>query len=680
MGRGILPAQGINRSTAVSGDGQEGRKTPEGGRIHLLSESVINQIAAGEVVERPASVVKELLENAVDAGAGQITVTVADGGRESICVLDDGCGMEEEDLLLAVERHATSKLNDAADLARIDTLGFRGEALAAIASVSRFELVSCGGEGRGGMRLTMEGGRETSRGRIGFPRGTKVTVEELFSNTPARRKFLRSATTEFQHIQSSLLQLALAQPRLHLRLIHNRRTVQDLPGCPTLADRAYQVFGREMSQGLIPVEGREAGFAFSGLVSLPEAARASRRWQHLFLNGRPIRNPGVQHAVYQAYRTLLMKGRHPAYVLDLTMAPEEVDVNVHPAKTEVRMRNPQVIHAALARGLHTTLRTLVRGRAFGTESEAPAPTGDGRGFDQGVRAAFPLSHSGTVGDGATNRIGAGAGAPGEASRPLGTGFLNSEIPNTGGFNTGGFNTGAFNTEVLNAGALKAETLNTETEGELFHIQPLVSPSAGAPARDPLLVKSGMHVLGQFHGTYILAQAEERLLLVDQHAAHERILFEQYRLQFYDGRPKGERFLIPLTLELSPQNALLLEQYLPQWAKMGFEIEHFGRGGYVVRQVPAMLAGKDVPALILEVLDDLALFGKSGRLEEVLNEIMERVACHSAIRAGDILSREEMADLLAQLEALDIHLYCPHGRPVWVEFPLQELEKRFKRIV
>ncbi|MCZ6645180.1 MAG: DNA mismatch repair endonuclease MutL [SAR324 cluster bacterium] len=639
-------------------------------KIQLLPERVINIIAAGEVVERPASVVKELVENALDAEARQIFITVGNGGRDLITVLDNGAGMDEEDVRHAAQRHATSKLRDEQGLEAIGSLGFRGEALASIAAVSRFELISCNDESASAVRIALEGGREQSVGKAGFPRGTKVTVEDLFFNTPARRKFLRSTSTEFQHIQTFVTQVALAHPRVHFRLTHNRKVVSNLTPSEFLGERAYQLFGEEFAEGMVAVAAAEGTVGFDGLVSSPSYSKSSRRWQYLFINGRPIRNVGVNHGIYQAYRTLLMKDRHPAYVLNLRIDPREVDVNVHPAKSEVRLRNPQLVHTVVADKLHKALLDSSRRRAFaGGQADRPSaarrPMPDAAPADGQVELALtdaqPAGPS-TAGflpmPRAQELWSASATYPAVSDSPSGAAAVrDSEVP------------------------ASSALLDNPFQGEGFHFQPLSGrvDAALIPGAVPDTSWSSA-VLGQLHRTYLLVQRKEQLVIVDQHAAHERILFEQFRKQFYESGLVTERYLLPLTLELSAQNALLLEQYLPQWNKMGFEIEPFGKSSYLVRQVPALLSGKDVKQLILEVLDELALFGQSGKLEEVINEILERVACHGAIRAGMHLSQEEMEALVAQLEQLDINLYCPHGRPVWVEFSLRELEKRFKRIV
>ena len=645
--------------------------------IQLLPEEVINQIAAGEVVERPASVVKELVENALDSGASQIFVTLADGGRDLITVLDNGCGMDGADAQLALRRHATSKLRDAAGLSCIDTLGFRGEALASIAAVSRFELATCADEDAGGTRLQVEGGGNPVTGKMAFPRGTRITVEQLFLNTPARRKFLRSATTEYQYIQTQFVQIALAHPGVHFRLVHNQRQSYDLTPCNSLSERAYQLFGEEFAEGMIPVSGQEGTLGYTGLLSSPSASRASKRWQYLYINQRPVKNAGLSHAVYHAYRTLLMKGRHPAFILMLTLDHGDVDVNVHPAKSEVRLRNPQGAHSILADRLHKGLMEASRRKAFAQPQSQSA-----------YRVAAAGGHQSHGPTAQVEMHLAGGGPSGVVGEAISTGIQSSNLPFSLGevAPTNNAQPYSLNPPPFHASPQypldSSEGLVTNPmDSEGFHFQPISSriDQASTPEGKPV-GEGRLNILGQLQTTYLLAQLGESLVIIDQHAAHERILFEQYRRAYYSGKLAQESYLVPLTLELSAQNALLLEQYLEPWNKMGFEIEPFGRSTFLVRAIPALLSGKDVERLILDVLDDLALFGKSGKIEEIINEILERVACHGAIRAGMTLSHPEMVALAAQLELLDINLYCPHGRPVWVEITLLELEKRFKRIV
>jgi DNA mismatch repair protein MutL len=456
---------------------------------------------------------------------------------------------------------------------------------------------------------------------------------------------------------------------VHFRIQHNGKPVASWPAATTLSERVLQVLGPEVHEGLAEVRGEEGLLSFEGLVSLPSHGRSSRRWQYLFLNGRPIKNAGLNHAVYHAYRTLLMKDRHPAFVLKLRVHPAEADVNVHPAKTEVRLRNPQWAHTVLADRLHRALLEAGRRQALGDPIVVPGRMGN---LATHVHPD-PGSASGAFGLPPLPRP-IGGGLPPSTHAP--SGFSIPPNPGQRGW-------------AATAGAAQvAERLDDEASA--FHFHPVAGSTALTPSgavrgevgtgQELLALPLGVQVLSQLHTTYILAQRDGALVVVDQHAAHERILFEQLRAQFLSGAMRTERFLVPPTFELSPQNGVLLEQYLPQWRRLGFEIEPFGRNSYLVREAPTLLAGRDLKALILEVLDELALFGKSGRLEEVVNEILERVACHGAIRAGMALSLPEMEALIAQLEQLEINLYCPHGRPVWVEIGERELEKRFKRIV
>ena len=335
--------------------------------VRILPESLINKIAAGEVVERPASVVKELLENSIDAGATDIQVTVKNGGKDLISILDNGCGMNEEDAQLAVERHATSKIIDENDLFRIQTLGFRGEALAAIASVSHFELLTCDDESQGATRIFIKGGYLEQMGKIGFPQGTKITVERLFYNTPARLKFLKTTATELQHIQQHLVQKSLAHPHIHFRLTHNRQLLLNLSGGQQLQTRIQQLFGEEFKEILMTVKHEETYLQYSGFISFPSKPRTSRRWQYIFVNDRNVKSPAINHGIYGGYGTFLGKGQHPVFFLNLKIDPTEIDVNVHPAKTEIRFRNSQLVHTILLDQISRALKDGASRRFFGRE-------------------------------------------------------------------------------------------------------------------------------------------------------------------------------------------------------------------------------------------------------------------------------------------------------------------------
>ena len=335
--------------------------------VRILPESLINKMAAGEVVERPASVVKELLENAIDAGATEVQVSIKNGGKDLISILDNGCGMNESDAQLAVERHATSKIIDEEDLFRIRTLGFRGEALASIAAISHFEILTCNDETQGATRIFIKGGYLEQVGKIGFPKGTKVTVERLFYNTPARLKFLKTTATELQHIQQHLVQKSLAYPHIHFRLTHNRQLLLNLSGGQALETRIQQLFGEEFKEILMPVKHKETYLQFSGFISFPSKPRTSRRWQYIFVNERNVKSPSINHGIYDGYGTFLGKGQHPVFFLNLRIDPTEIDVNVHPAKTEIRFRNNQLVHTILVDQISRALKEGVSRRFFGRE-------------------------------------------------------------------------------------------------------------------------------------------------------------------------------------------------------------------------------------------------------------------------------------------------------------------------
>lgn len=645
-------------------------------RIRILPAEIVRRIAAGEVIERPVGAVRELVENALDAAARSILVELVAGGCDSIAVLDDGYGMSAEDAQMAIQRHATSKFSTAAALGQGETLGFRGEALAAIAAVSSMTLSTCKGDGNG-VRLAIDNGHLQSQERIAFPRGTRVHITKLFAEIPARLKFLRSSNAEYQQVHTALNALALANPQVHFQLRHNGRQILDWPAVETLGERIFQALGRETHAQLLPVSGADGELRFEGFVSHPIHSRASQRWQFLTVNSRPVRHPLVRHGVQHAYRNLLTVGRHAAFVLQLRVPPQLLDVNVHPAKTEVRLYDAQRIHALLANTIRETLKRMERAEVFGRAKQgsitAPPPLREGHTelpstwLPKNAPAAMfslpemlaPFSEQAASTQAQTTTTG-------EGLRTL------SQLPTQ--------QADLAPASVPGWPAALADSWHDAAVGQVIPHAPIV-PEQPSSTQAPLFSaarKHGLHTLCQFQNTYIVAQRGRNLLLIDQHAAHERVLFEQYRTQHLSGTIRTELLLLPLTLELSPQNALVLEQYLPQWAQMGFVLEPFGRGSFLLRETPALLQGRDWRTLFLDLLDDLALFGRSGRMEETIDRILASASCHAAIRAGQTLARAEMEQLLEQLDTLDVHLHCPHGRPVWVELSLQELERRFRR--
>ena len=573
--------------------------------IRILPEELINKIAAGEVVERPASVVKELVENSIDAGADQIFVTVNEGGKALISVLDNGAGMSEEDARNSVLRHATSKLKTEEDLFAIESLGFRGEALAAIASVSRFELCTCRDEVEGGLMLSLEGGKRPKEVRIGFPKGTKITVSDLFYNQPARLKFLKSLKTEYHHIFDLLLRLAIAHPEIQFKLTQDKQLVLNLPKGQDLLERIADCYGPEIAKELVPINHQESYLSFQGYFSHPAAARSSKRWQQTYVNGRSVKNQTLTQAVYEGYKTLLMKNMHPMFFLQLTLPPAELDVNVHPAKTEIRLKNPTLIHTIFVETLQQSLKEASRRRFFTPEEEAEAYGNPAFGVGEGRHQGEP-----------------------KASAPA---KLFVELSDQMGFETKVILPGKTAPKAPLAKSPTVPSPAAVTQpGRAVPGSPLLEPEEPAfsfTGPSAFTKPSATHLgqgaevfsaIGQLAQKYILAQAEGRLVLVDQHSAHERIRFEEIRTDFYGQKLETHGLMLPVILTLPPQDGLLLEQHQGDFAKVGFGIEPFGGNDYAVKEVPSLLKDKDVAAVIKEVLDEMAQFGRSGRMEIFFN--------------------------------------------------------------
>jgi DNA mismatch repair protein MutL len=624
-------------------------------KIQILPESLINKIAAGEVVERPASVVKELVENAIDAGSSQIFVTITNGGKDTISVLDNGQGMTAEDAGLAIERHATSKIRKSEDLESIMTMGFRGEALAAISAVSRFELTTCGNEETGGYQVRVEGGKIIHTARMGFPKGTRIVVENLFFNTPARQKFMKSANTEYSHIHDLIIRLALGNPAIQFRLTHNKNLVLNIPGGVDFKERVHHCFGSDLSEGLMECQHEETYLKFNGLISLPTKARSSRRWQHTFVNGRYVKCSTINHGIYEGYKTLLMKHTHPVFFINLQLSPGEIDVNVHPAKTEIRLKNANLVHTILAGQISLQLKQRERSIFVPEKTEDKLTTdlsqanGPLPNFEQTDQKSHQQSAESE-----------------SVQKPV----IYEETDNQLGFMStavGSKNLENAKPDESNLGKKAPIAFAGTTTLEEKHSDLEISDSS-----------RGYTAIGQLSNKYLLVQGEDKLILVDQHAAHERIRFEEIRRQFFSKTLQTQALLVPVMIELPPQDGILLDQYKDSWEKLGFTIDHFGGNDYSVKEIPMILKDSDIAGIIKSVLDEIAQFGKSGKLDIFFDEVFEKMACHSAIRASQQLSREEMDALIAQLIQYDIMLHCPHGRPVWIEFSIDELDKRFKR--
>jgi len=626
-------------------------------KIKLLSDQVINQIAAGEVVDRPASVVKELVENSLDAGARRITVEVEQGGRRLVRVTDDGCGMSRDDALLSLERHATSKVEKSPDLFNIRTLGFRGEALPSIASVSDVRLITREQGSDIATRIEARGGVIKTVTETGAPVGAEIEVKRLFYNVPARRKFLKSVTTEFGHVSTLVSNVALARPDVHVSLYHNGKEVFDLPQSVDLSGRLRHALGRDAMRMLSPVDRTFEGIISSGdlrvygYVSRPSYTRSSTRSLHLFVNRRFVRDRLINHAVFEAYRTLLPKGRYPLVVLFLDLPPEAVDVNVHPAKHEIRFRQQVAVHDAV---IESILEALARAEGAGADVRLPRriERTDDRDLDERAPARP------TQGGRSPSRPPGGGADPGpggvaDALRR----YYQKSGPEPYAGSYGGV---AGPPQPLSRGG--EEEPGDETPAE----------QAPSPLRF-----SDLRVIGQAGASYILAEAHDSIVIIDQHAAHERIMFEKLRRQFRSEKVLSQPLLFPLTVELTRAEAQAAADCADDLLRLGFEVEPFGGDTVAIKAVPALLADADPARLLLDVIDRLEDRG-SGGLDDELDELFSVMACHSVVRARERMSVEEMSSLLRAMDGIEFPAHCPHGRDAVVRIKFTELDKRFGR--
>ena len=625
-------------------------------KVKILPEPLINKIAAGEVVERPSSVVKELVENSIDAGADQISITIVNGGKEAISILDNGEGMSPQDAQLAIERHATSKIFVAEDLEKISTMGFRGEALAAISAVSMFEITTCHDEESGGFQIRLEGGKKTHSAKIGFPKGTRINVDNLFFNTPARQKFLKSFKTEYHHIYDFIVKLALGHPDIQFKLTHNNKVVLNIPKNQTFIERVQHCFGSSITDGLMECKYEESYLSFHGLISKPAHFKPSRRWQHTFVNNRYVKCQTINHGIYSGYKTLLMKNMHPMFFIKMDIDPKEIDVNVHPAKTEIRIKNPNLIHTIFADQISRILKEGTRNHFF-VPSSTIDPT-----IDETIKSQLSNSDDKRSDE-----------KP--VSKQLEKEINFYEEPNE---------QLGFLSQIKKKESSKIDiSLEPKDISNIEQETPFSSPGNSETIEldeEIAQLTSSFIAIGQLHKKYILAQQKGKLIIIDQHAAHERIRFEEIKSNFYNNSLDTCPLIIPLLFELPPQDGILLEQNMDSWEKLGFTIEHFGGNDYSIKEIPLILKDRDIEQVIKSVLDEMSQFGKSGKIELFYHEVFASMACHSAIRTGQVLSLQEMQTLLDQLLSSDFQLSCPHGRPCIIEFPIEELDKKFKRIV
>jgi DNA mismatch repair protein MutL len=597
-------------------------------RINTLDSRLANQIAAGEVVERPASVVKELVENALDAGSTRIDIYIDEGGVKRIRVRDNGDGVHVDDLPLTLLRHATSKIHDLEDLEAVATLGFRGEALASIASVSRLTLATSDNDSGLGHVVSSEGRDMSAQvAPAAHAQGTTVEVRDLFFNTPARRKFLKTENTEFSHIEETVKRLALANPDIAFSLTHNGRQVHGLRPATEEMEwrrRVAALCGPAFMESAIPVNIEHTSMRLRGWLGLPTFSRAQADLQYFYVNGRMVRDRVVTHAVRQAYADVLFHGRHPAYVLFFELDPGAVDVNVHPTKHEVRFREQRHVHDFLYRSLHRIIADLKPQDQAPTNSQILAPL-----LNATLHEQAPLSLS-----------------TGSTYTPTAGSFSNFQA---------GENRAAF-------------------AGSLHFQQPTALSTDTANGEVPPLG----FAIAQLHGIYILAQNAEGLIIVDMHAAHERITYERLKKNVEANTLASQPLLVPLSLAVSTREADLAENDSAFFQRLGFELERMGPETLLVRAIPTLLGQARAEALVRDVLADLAVHGSTRRIEETQNELLATMACHGSVRAGRSLSVTEMNALLRDMEATERAGQCNHGRPTWARLTMSDLDKLFMR--
>ncbi len=607
--------------------------------IRQLPSHLINQIAAGEVVERPSSVLKELAENSLDAQATHITIDVEQGGIKRIRIRDNGIGIPKEELKLALRRHATSKISSLSDLERVNSLGFRGEALPSIASVSRLSLISRYQSEEQGWNIQVDGyGECTEPAPVSHPVGTTVDIRDLFFNTPARRKFLKTERTEYKHLEDVVKKIALSRLDTHIELRHNQKTTLLLRPASNQQDadkRVSQITGSAFMEQSLYLDYSAAGLRLWGWIGLPTFSRSQADLQYFYVNKRIIRDKVVTHAVRQSYSDVLYHGRHPAYVLFLELDPQSVDVNAHPAKHEVRFREARLVHDFLYRTLHQALADVR------PETESPArehrPELPGQQLPEGKPQQAYTPQQRRLGMPVNEQL-----------------SMYNRLGQSAGFNS-----------LANAGS-----------------SPSVQGAATTPA--PQQDTEGTDVpplgyaLAQLHGIYILAENATGLVLVDMHAAHERITYESLKKSHTEDAIRSQPLLVPLAINVSRKEADFAEEYADTFRQLGFEINRLEAEKIVIRGIPSLLRGADIETLVRDVLADLITHGSSDRIEMQINEILSTMACHNSVRANHKLTLPEMNALLRDMERTERSGQCNHGRPTWTQMSIAQLDKLFMR--
>ena len=624
--------------------------------IRVLPDLLVNKIAAGEVVERPASVVKELIENSLDAGAGRIAVSIEEGGARLIRVTDDGCGLDAENLRLAIMPHATSKIQTEDDLYTIHTMGFRGEALASIGAVSHLRMISRPQGAVEGHEVVVSGDRFEARGAAGCPEGTTVEVRDLFFNVPARRKFLRSTSTETGHVNEQFTRLALANPDVAFSMASNGRVTHNLPPSANHLPRIAKLYGPELTEALLPVERDERGLRILAYLAPPIHSRAATQWQYVYVNGRFVRDRFVQHAIREAYRGLMEPHRHGVVFLFLHIDPSRVDVNVHPTKIEVRWADSNLIHSQVLSALRETLQRADLTPALRVQRAAPSALDEAEQdrirheLASILKATTPLQGGGSAGSFSESvalpppwskaEPGSAPGGPGNSFSWEGWRSMYAPAPHD-----------------LSAGE-PVQSLSP---------RPLEVPQHNTPRQAV-----------QMHNLYLVAETDEGIMIVDQHALHERVMYEQLRQRFTAGPLESQRLLLPETIRVTAAQAGLLESHADLLTQMGIEVTPFGTDSVALHAVPALLHEIDAAAFLRDLLDRLAQNEAPNHAEALVHDLLDMMACKAAVKAGDPLTQPEINALMQQRHLVEKSSSCPHGRPTMLRFTKAELNRQFKR--
>ncbi len=631
-------------------------------RIRVLPDLLVNKIAAGEVVERPASVVKELIENSLDAGATRISVSIEEGGARLVRVTDDGCGLGADDLRLAITPHATSKIQSEDDLYTIHTMGFRGEALASIGAVSSLRMISRLPGAVEGHEVVVCGDRVAATRAVGCPEGTTVEVRDLFFNVPARRKFLRSVSTETGHVNEQFTRLALANPDVGFALTSNSRTTHSLPAVDNHLPRIAKLYGPELTEALLPVERDERGLRIHAYLAPPVHSRAAAQWQYVYVNGRFVRDRFVQHAIREAYRGLMEPHRHGVVFVFLEIDSSQVDVNVHPTKIEVRWADSSLIHSQVLSALRETLQRADLTPALRVRRQEQEPISEAEQDRIRHELAAILKSTAPVQGGGGGWPGA---MPGSDAPPMPWGSMGSSSPMEApgsGFSWDGWRS-MFGAPRDGAGGAESR-----------------SGMGGVPVRamEPFGPDNGAKPAVQMHNLYLVAETDDGIMIVDQHALHERVMYEQFRQRFTAGPLESQRLLIPETIKVTAGQAGLLESHSELLGQLGIEVTPFGTDSVALHAVPALLRDLDAGSFLRDLLDRLAQNEAPNHTEALVHDILDMMACKAAVKAGDPLTQQEINALMEQRHLVEKSSSCPHGRPTMLRFTKAELNRQFKR--